>query len=403
MPKAKLTKRVVEALKPGDRDIILWDAELKGFGCKVTPRGKRVYFTYYRTRDGRQRRPTIGTHGTVTCEQARETAQRWLAQVASGGDPSGERQARKGAPTVADVAGRFLIEHAVPHKKPSSIAQDRRMLATRVLPALGKRKASEVTRADVLRLHHSLRDTPYEANRVLALLSKMMNLAEAWGVRAYGSNPVKHVKRYREHKRERFFTEPELARLGAVLAEAEATGIELPGVVAAIRLLALTGLRLGEVLGLQWECVDFEAGVLRLLDAKAGARAVPLGAQALALFAELPRVDGSPWVLHGGKPGGPLSASTLEGAWQRIRKRAALADCRAHDLRHTNATFAGQAGANAFLVRDKLGHKTLAMTGRYVERDDDPLRALSNKVEKRIAAAMSGHDADVVEMPGRKR
>ena len=83
MPKAKLTKRAVEAAKPGQRDSILWDTDLKGFGCKVTPKGRRVYFVYYRTRDGQQRRPTIGAHGATTCEQARETARQWLADAAA--------------------------------------------------------------------------------------------------------------------------------------------------------------------------------------------------------------------------------------------------------------------------------------------------------------------------------
>ena len=97
MPTLKLTKRVVEKQQPEDRDTILWDTELKGFGCKITPKGKRVYLAYYRTRGGRQRRPIIGTHGIITCDQARHVAQQWLADVATGGDPSADRQSLKGA------------------------------------------------------------------------------------------------------------------------------------------------------------------------------------------------------------------------------------------------------------------------------------------------------------------
>ena len=163
--------------------------------------------------------------------------------------------------------------------------------------------------------------------------------------------------------------------------------------------MALTGCRLGEILGLQWEHVDFEAGALRLPDAKAGARMHPVGAPTLAVLEAIIRAEDCPWVLHGAKSGQPLSPGTIESAWRRIRKSTGLEDVRLHDLRHTVGTYAGQTGANAFLVRDKLGHKTLAMTGRYVNRDADPLRELSDRVEGRIDAALRGRPgAAVVEL-----
>ena len=132
------------------------------------------------------------------------------------------------------------------------------MIDQHVLPAIGKRKVTEVTRADVLRLHHSLRATPYEANRTLALISKMMNLAEAWGLRTDGTNPCRHVKRYEEKKRERFLSAVELARLGEALSEAERTQAVSGSVIAAIRLLLMTGCRLNEILTLKWDHVDME-------------------------------------------------------------------------------------------------------------------------------------------------
>ena len=207
------------------------------------------------------------------------------------------------------------------------------------------------------------------------------------------------VKRYPENRRERFFSEAELARLGAVLDEAERQQTALPGVTNAVRLLALTGCRLGEIVGLQWENVDFESGALKLPDAKAGARVHPLGAPALQILAGIARVEGSPWVLHGRDPQGSLSHYTVKNAWRRVRKRAELEDARLHDLRHTVGTYAGQTGANAFLVRDKLGHSTVAMAARYVNRDASPLRELSDRVEGRIDGAMRGRPAaDVVEL-----
>ncbi len=273
------------------------------------------------------------------------------------------------------------------------MAEDRRLIERRVRPALGTTKADAVTRADVMRLHHSMRATPYEANRTLALLSKLFNLAEAWRVRPLHSNPCTHVKRFAERKRERFFSAEELGRLGKALTEAEHAQSEKPGAIAAIRLLAFTGCRRGEIVGLRWEYVDLEAGVLRLPDAKAGARTVALGAPAAALLAELPRkgeyVIPSPF-----SSDQPLSFTALEDAWNRVCTSARIPDARLHDLRHTVGTYGGQARLNAFMIRDLLGHKTLAMTGRYVERDTNPLRAAADQVSARIAAAMSGGAAE---------
>ena len=120
--RAKLTKKAVEAVKPGERDIILSDTELTGFGCKITPKGKRTYFVYYRTRGGQQRRPTIGVHGAVTCEQARKDAQQILAAVARGGDPSAKRKAERMAGTVGELCDRFIDEFLPLKRETTNIA-----------------------------------------------------------------------------------------------------------------------------------------------------------------------------------------------------------------------------------------------------------------------------------------
>ena len=101
--------------------------------------------------------------------------------------------------------------------------------------------------------------------------------------------------------------------------------------------------------------------------------------------------------------GQPLSTNYVQKAWRRLREKAGLPDTRLHDFRHTMGTYAGQAGLNAFMVRDLLGHKTMAMTGRYVEKATEPLRAAADAVSGRVAAAMSGQQkAEVVELPKRK-
>jgi integrase len=182
------------------------------------------------------------------------------------------------------------------------------------------------------------------------------------------------------------------------MSEIEAEGALNPSIFAAIRLAALTGCRIGELLALQWTDVDLDRSALAIHDAKAGARMHPIGAETLAYLAALPRKTGIRYVLSAASSDKPLAVSIIDRVWARLRAKAELGDARVHDLRHTVGTFAGATGANAFLIRDKLGHRTLAMTGRYVNRDADPLRALSDKVEGRIAAAMGGSKAgaDVV-------
>ena len=397
--KAKLTKRFVESIQPGERDIVIWDTELPGFGVKVTPRGKRSYFCYYRVRDSRQqRRPFLGPHGVLTCEEARREARQILAAAFRGEDPSGARQAGRRAETVADLCDRFL-EEVCPRKRETTAREYRRLIERHIRPTLGRLRVKDVTTGDVARLHHAMRETPRNANYALSVLSRLMTQAVRWQMRQH--NPCRGaVDRYPEAGRARFLSELELAGLGKVLADAERDHTELPGVIRAIRLLALTGRRVGDIVGLKWEQVDFDGACLRLPSTKTGPQEVTLGAPALALLAGMEHVG--EYVAHGADPDTALSAATLGHAWRRIRKQAEIPDVRLHDLRHGFATFAGQTGAGAFLVRDALGHKTLAMTGRYVERDVDPLRALTDKVQERIEAAMSGKSGEVVDHPRRR-
>ncbi len=394
--KMKITVRTVEKIQPGPRDVFAWDEALTGFGVRVKPSGKKSYLIQYRNKEGRSRRMTICKTNVLTPAEAREMALQKLAEVARGGDPAADRAKSRAAPTVGEICDTYLTEHATAHSKPRTVKEYRRLIGRHIKPALGTKTPAAVTRDDVGALHRSMHATPRQANLVLAVLSTVFNTS-APDI----TNPCRGVKRYRENARERFFSEDELLRLGTVLAEAEATGTALPGIVWAIRLLALTGCRLGEILGLRWSDVDLETGALDIRAAKAGRRIQTIGAPAIALLESIPRTG--QWVVFGRSPDRPLAVTTIENAWVRLRKRARLEDARIHDLRHTVGTYAAQTGANAFMVRDMLGHKTLSMTGRYVARHTDPQRVLSDKVEGRIAGAMSGESAEVVPIgAGRK-
>jgi len=392
--RGKITKRSVDALRAeaDGAEAVLWDSELKGFGVRVQRGGAKSYVLHYRVGTGRGaplRKLTIGRHGSPwTPETARKEAKTLLGMIEDGADPAADKMARREAPTIAELAERFLAEHAEAKRKGSTAAEYRRLLNKIILPALGKRKAADVTRADVTKLHHANRAAPYQANRLLAVLSKMFNLAERWGLRSDGSNPCRHVEKFAERKRERMLSPAELARLGDALAAHDGS----PYAVAAVKLLVFTGARLGEVLGLKWEWIDFERGEARLPDSKTGAKTLHLPPPALAVLAVLPRLDGNPYVIAGAKEGAALV--NLEKPWRAIRKPAGLDDVRLHDLRHAFASVAASSGMGLPIIGKMLGHTQAATTARYAHLASDPVKAAAAAVAGKIAAAMGGGSGD---------
>ncbi len=198
------------------------------------------------------------------------------------------------------------------------------------------------------RLHRDLGGRPVRANRVVALMSKMCSLAEAWDVRPRGSNPCRGLQRYAERRQERFLSYSEFSRLGETLAAVEAEGRELPSVILAIRLLALTGARRDEILTLRRDHVDLERGVLRLSDSKTGAKLIPLGAAAVQLLAAAPRLKDNPYVCTRCRTGGRLVG--LHGQDLRARQDRARRGGDPADLARWAPGFeASTAPAHAFL------------------------------------------------------
>ena len=395
----KITKRVVEGIQPTARDILQWDSELRGFGVRVKPSGVRSYLVQYRNRHGRSRRLTIGTHGRLTAEEARTEARKLLVDVARGGDPAEDRQTTRNALTMSEFAERYMTEYAVGKKKPGTLETDRINLRRHILPALGRLPVASISKSDVVRLHQSMKDRPGAANRTIQLVSHMLNVAEKWGQRPDGSNPCRHVEKFKERKRERYLSASELRRLGEVLEGVERTGTEFAGAIAAIRLLILTGCRRGEILGLRWDDVDFENQCLRLPDSKTGARIVHLNAPALELLSNIERQDGNPYVIVGGKPGAHLI--NLKKPWQRIRERAHLKDVRLHDLRHSFASVAVGLGESLHMTGKLLGHTQAQTTQRYAHLADDPVKAASDRVGAAISGMMAGKTGKIVHLKQR--
>ena len=376
---AKITKRTVDALAGQERERVVWDDDLKGFGVRVHPTGRKVYIVKTRYR-GRVIKMTIGPHGAVTPSYARVRAAEIITDARAGKNPAGRNA---DAPTMIALGKRFLKEYVSTHCKPSTAEEYRRSVKLFIDPRIGRYRVPDIQRSDIAALHHDMRDTPYQANRTLGVLSKMFNLAELWDLRPDGSNPCRHVKRFREEKRERFLSDIEYQRLGAALKEIEVDGTETASAIAAVRLLMLTGCRLSEIQKLRWQHVDLGAGELRLPDTKTGAKVVYLGDPAIAVLERIDRRDGNPWVIAGRKPESHLT--DLQHPWRRIRARAGLDDVRIHDLRHSFASGGLLVGEGLPMIGKLLGHTQVQTTARYAHLANDPVKSAANRIASRIA------------------
>jgi integrase len=385
--KQKITKQAVEGLRPHGRQKVIWDTEIRGFGVRCRPSGAKHYVIKFRS-GGRQRWITIGRHGSPwTPTTARTEALRQLGLKAAGRDPASERDRQKGIISVAELGERFLHDYVPRHLKQSTGAEYRRAVELFINPDLGHHRISDLTRSDIGGFHSRLAKIPYQANRALGVLSKMMNLAEEWGLRADGTNPCRHVKKYREQKRERYLSIEELQRLGQTLTEVQKRKSEDQYVLAALGLLILTGARLGEILSLKWDYVDFAQGILRLPESKTGAKAIFLNTSAAELLRAIPRLDQNPYVIAGKNPDAHLVE--LQKPWRRIRSEAGLKDVRIHDLRHSFAAMAAGAGMSLPMIGKLLGHSQPATTARYAHLAADPMREAAELVGAKIAAAIN--------------
>ena len=351
-------------------------------------------------RKERTRRVTIGPHGHLTTEQARQEAKRILGEVATGTDVAELKSGTRSDLTVAQLCDLYLAEGCA-LKRPSTVTTDRRIIERHIKPLLGRLKVGQVKRADVERFQRDVangksavdeRTGPRAragvtggkgtAARSVAVLGAIFTFAVARELRP--DNPVRGVKLFKGERKERFLSAAELARLGDALAAAEKGGTASPYPIAAIRLLLLTGARKSEVLTLRWEHVDFERKCLRLPQSKTGAKVIPLGSPPLELLADLPRQDGNPYVICGDKPGEHFVGLTK--AWDRIRKRAELDGLRIHDLWHSFASVAVAGGGQPVSHRQglgpqagahdgnlcALGRRSLAGGGRSHRREDRP-------------------------------
>jgi integrase len=389
MARQKLTKSVVDRLSIRATEYVIWDAELPGFGVRVKPTGIKSFVVQYRNRKtGSSRRKTLGQYGALlSLHRAKEAGRIVLAEALKGNDPVTDDKAARKTASISELASAYLEQHAIPKKRPKSVEDDRSMLKTIILPRFRPLKVEELSRREIQALHTDMADRPYQANRVLALLSKMLSLAVQWGWRV--DNPVKGIERYREDRRDRWLSDAELARLLTILALHQNHRA-----ANAVRMQLLTGARIGEVLRTRWSDIDLERAVWVKPSHHTKQKKteyLPLSDAALKLLAEMRmRVDADALYLFPGDAEGKRLQS-IKKFWRKVVEEAELGDYRLHDNRHTHASHLVSNGLSLEIVGKLLGHTNPLTTRRYAHLADSPLRAATEQFGSKISDLEKRH------------
>jgi integrase len=386
----RITDTLVRKLStPTSGNRITKDARVRGFGIRVTAGGARSFVLGY-TVHGRERRMTIGEFPAWTTLAALEEAKRLRRLVDQNIDPLEQRIAAREAPTVRDLAKRFLDEHA-PKRRPSYLINNSLIVDRWILPALGNVKVADVRPSHIEILHRKVTKagSPVMANRVIACLSKILSLAVRWEMRT--DNPAKGaVDRNNELQRKRYLEPPEFARLTEALRRH-------PSQLAAdaVRLIMLTGCRRGEALSARWD--QFDSGKKVWSKPAASTKQekdheIPLSAPARELLTRMERSARGPFLFPSRDGKGHMT--DLKTSWRTLCEMAGLEGVRLHDLRHSFAAIAVSRGATLPLIGALLGHSNPNTTNRYAHLYDDPQRAVAESVASVITG--TGEDGEVV-------
>jgi integrase len=392
----KITDKLIAKLSPPSNGYTITnDSETSGFGVRTTTNGSKSFVLRFRTRSGRSRTYTIGPAGDGgwTTAQARERAKDIKARIRSEGfDPLAELEDERGAPTVADLAERFLKEHAA-KKRPSTRDAYERAFANYILPVLKHHKVAEVGYADIDGLHRKITaaNGPYCANRTLAALSKAFALAIRWQWCA--ANPCNGIERNVEQKRKVYLAGDELARLTDALNKHHDQQV-----ADVIRLILLTGCRRGEALSARWDQFNFANATWTKSSHETKQRrdhVTPLSNPVLQLLNDIREKakTKSEFVFPGRHSGHRISISA---DWLQLRREAGLGSARIHDLRHSFASALASSGVSLQVVGALLGHSQISTTQRYAHLYDDSLRRAAETAASIIAPTRS---AQIVKHP----
>lgn len=409
----KLTKRTVDALCPDpDRDVFLWDSQLRGFGLRVKPSGTKSFVIQYRNAEGRTRRCVLGQLGALTPEGARRLAQSKLASVVDGHDPAEDRRAARQDMTIGAVcdwyleeagAGRLLGRTRRPIKA-STLLGDRSRIESHIKPLFGRRVIKHLRLTDIEGLQADIAAGKSArarrsgrgghpaggagtAGRCMTTLRSLLNHAVRLGL--IDRNPANGVRIMASQKTKRRLSSGEVRHLGKILRQMEKEG-EHPTGIAAIRALLLTGFRRMEVLGLRRDWIDLEGNCVAFPDTKSGAQTRVIGDAALAHITKQAARGASPFVFPADWGDGHFVG--IVRVLDRVCARAGLDEVTPHTMRHTFASIAASMGLSELTIAGLLGHGSRGVTQRYVHLDTALIIA-ADQVSAEIAELLNERKA----------
>jgi len=361
---------------PARKKVDYFDAAQRGFLLEVRQSGGKTYYQRYTDEHGRERQYKIGPAEVLTLDQARRKGKQVVAEALLGADPQQRRREMRAIPLL----GRFVLERYLPYVRTykSSWQTDETVLRIHILPKLGALALDEIKTDAISELINGMRTDGYASgtiNRVIVILRYIYNLARKWKTPGGTDNPAAGLSAGPDVQRNRFLSEEEAeALVQAIHADQNQSAAR------AIMLLLLTGARRNEITFAKWDYVDWKNKTLLVPKSKSGrARVIALNQSAIALLTAAPRIDGNPFIFPSDTNGRP--PASLYFPWDRIRKRAGLADVRLHDLRHSFASFLVNRGVSLYVVQGLLGHLHARTTQRCAHLTQETLTEAADLIQ----------------------
>lgn len=358
---------------------VRWDDEVPGLGVRIYPSGKKAFILSYRV-NNRKHLLTLGRFGVLTLDQARKMARQEHAKILDNVNPLDKRKQLSKEQTIRVLCDAYLSRYAKIHKK--TWQEDERRINRHILSKWGSHSVKSITRNDIAAFHTQLGKTvPYEANRILRLLSKIFDLAGQWGfVDEMSPNPAKNIRLFKEEKRDRWLKPTEVPLLIEAIEQE-------PNRIAAqvIWLYLLTGARKSELLQAQWQDIDWERKELKIPDTKAGrVHYIPLIEPAYELLKNMEHATDNPYIFPGHMIGKPLV--NISKPWKRICVKASIENIRLHDLRRTVGSWLAQSGESLHLIGKILNHSNQSTTAIYARFAQDQGRQAMEEFGNKIIA-----------------
>jgi integrase len=401
MATKKLTDASIKALKPKKERYEVWETNGKGFGIRVAPSGRKSFIYVFRFQR-LARRMTLGTYPSMKLVEAHSAHAKARELLVKGKDPGTElvesRSADRDASTVRGLVHEYLDKWAKPNKR--SWKEDERILNKDVVPALGRKKAKDIKRRDIVLLLDKIveRGSFIQANRTLAVIRKMFNFALNRGI--LDTSPCAAISApSKENQRERVLSEDEIKAFWNRLDKAKmAEGTRL-----ALKLQLVTGQRKGEVIGAEWDEFDLGEGWWTIPSEKAknnSSHRVPLSKPAQDLLKEIKeQSNGSKWLFPSPRGDMPMTGPAIDHAVRNNMDSFKIDPFTPHDLRRTCATQIASMGTDRLIVGKILNHVERGVTATYDRHgyDKEKSQAL-NKWGRKLTSILTSEKAKVVHL-----